>query len=233
MVSSASAPLVSVIVPAYNAQDSLGATLESLLAQDYAPFEIVVVDDGSTDATRAVAATFPTIRCLEQPNQGPAVARNTGMAAARGEFFAFVDADDLVPGTKLRVQAGFLVEHPSVGCVLGRQEIVLDGVEAPSWMTHDAIYGDLDGIPLISAMVRRSVIDEIGGFDPAFVPSEDRDLIVRMKERGIEVSVLPDLVLYRRFHGSNLSFHRPAKHPLLRSLKAKIDRGREGQEEER
>lgn len=221
-----STPLVSVITPVYNGERYLREALASLFAQDYEPFESIVVDDGSADGTPEIAQSFP-VRYCRQENQGAAAARNTGLSLARGELVAWLDSDDLLPPNKLSVQAGYLVEHPSVGCVVGRQEIMLEGVEAPEWLTRDSIYGDLDGIPLVSAMVRKHVLDELGGFDATFGFAEDRDLFIRMREHGVEIEVLAETMVFRRFHGENTNFtRRPEKHPILRSLKGKLDRER-------
>lgn len=231
MKSNGSRPLVSVITAVYNGERYLGEALESLFAQDYEPFESIVVDDGSEDRTPEIAKAFP-VEYHRQENQGAAAARNAGIALARGELIAYLDSDDLLPPSKLSVQSAYLAEHPNIGCVLGRQEIMLQGVEPPEWLTRDAIYGDLDGIPLVSAMVRKRVLDDLGGFDPTFGFAEDRDLFIRMRERGVEISVLPEIMVYRRFHGENTNFtRRPAKHPILRSLKGKLDRERAKAEE--
>jgi glycosyltransferase involved in cell wall biosynthesis len=160
---------------------------------------------------------------VRQANQGPAAARNKALEHAHGEFVAVFDGDDLLPPERLSVQAGYLARHPEVSVVLGRQE----WIDPPPWLTRDPVYGELDGIPLPSAVFRRSALDDVGGFDSTFRTSEDMDLLIRLKERGHEIVVLPDLVLYRRFHGQNLShagLH--TKAPILRSLKAKLDRER-------
>lgn len=217
-----SAPLVSAIMPLYNAEEFLETALESLLAQDYDPFEVVVCDDGSTDRTGEILASYPALRVLRQENRGPAAARNTAIAASRGEFVATFDGDDFWPPDRLTLQAGYLLGHPEVGCVLGRQE----WINPPPWLGRDAVYGDLDGVPLVSAMFRRSVLDEVGGFDPTFRHSEDMDLLVRLRERQIGIAILPDILIHRRFHGSNLTANPPTTQPLLRSLREKLARER-------
>jgi glycosyltransferase involved in cell wall biosynthesis len=219
-------PLASVVIAAYNAEGSLAQTLTSVLAQDYAPFEVIVVDDGSIDATAEVAAGFPAVRCIRQANAGPSAARNRGVEEAAGEFVAFVDADDELPPTKLSVQVGYLIEHSEAGCVLGRQEVEVSEGGAPSWIGRDPVFGDFAGVPLMSLVTRRSTFQELGGFDASLRIAEDRDLLVRMRERGVEIAVVPEVVLLRRFHGANLTFDRPDTHPLLRSLKDKLDRAR-------
>jgi glycosyltransferase involved in cell wall biosynthesis len=217
--------LVTVIVAAYNGERFLSQALESVFSQDYDPFEVVFVDDGSTDGTGEIAQSFP-VRYLHQENQGLPAARNAALRVARGEFVAFADDDDLLPPSKLTVQALFLSTHPGTGCVLGRQEwIVEDGVQAPE-LKRDPIFGELGGIQLVSAMFRRAVLDGLGGFDPTYRYAEDRDLFVRMRERGVEIEVLPEVVLHKRLHGSNMTMNRPESHPLLRSLKEKLERER-------
>jgi len=219
-------PLVSVIMAAFQAEKFLEDAISSVLAQDYAPFEVVVCDDGSTDRTPEILAAHSELRTVRQPNSGAAAARNAAVAASSGELLAIFDADDLWPPTRLAVQADYLVRHPEVGCVLGRQE----WINPPPWLTRDAVYGELDGIPLLSAMLRRSVFDAIGGFDESFTHSEDMDLLFRLRERGIPIEVLPDVVMFRRYHGANLSGSAPETNPLLRSLRQKLERERAASE---
>ena len=218
-------PRVTVVVAAFNGERFLQETLESAFAQDFDSFEVVFVDDGSEDRTGEIAQSFP-VRYVRQENQGLPAARNAGLALARGDLVAFLDDDDLLPPTKLRVQARYLDEHPETGCVLGRQEWILeDGVEPPP-LQRDPIFGELGGIQLVSAMFRRTVLDALGGFDPTYRYAEDRDLFVRLRELGIELAVLPEVVLHKRLHGTNMTMNRPESHPILRSLKAKLDRQR-------
>lgn len=221
-------PLVTVVVAVHNGERFLRESLDSLYAQEYDSVDVVFIDDGSTDGSAEIAKSYEGLRYIHQENAGLAAARNTGLAHARGEFLAYLDDDDILLPQKLRIQVEHLVEHPEIGCVLGRQEIMLEpGIEAPDWLTRDTIYGDLDGIPLVSAMIRTEALRRVGGFDASYRFAEDRDLFVRLREHGIEIAVLPDIVLRRRFHGENMNFRmRPEKHPLLRSLKAKIDRER-------
>jgi glycosyltransferase involved in cell wall biosynthesis len=223
-----SRPLVTVIMAVYNGEQFVGDALRSLMAQDYTPFETIVVDDGSTDATPETVRSFSQVQYVRQENQGQAAARNRGVGLARGEYVAFLDADDLWPMNKLRTQVAYLQAHPEIVCVVGRQEIRFDGIDPPPWMTRDAVFGDLGGVALLSAMMRTDALRALGGFDTSYRHAEDRDLFVRLREKGLATAVIPDVVLYRRFHGLNLTGSHHGKHPLLRSLKAKIDRSREG-----
>jgi glycosyltransferase involved in cell wall biosynthesis len=218
-------PKVTIVVASYNGERFLREALESAFAQDYDSFEVVLVDDGSEDGTAEIATSFP-LRYVWQDNAGLPAARNAGLARAQGELIAFLDDDDVLPPDKLRMQADYLDRHPDIGCVLGRQEwIIEDGVEPPT-LRRDPLYGELGGIQMVSAMMRKRVIDDVGGFDPTYRYAEDRDLFVRLREHGVEIAVLPDLVLRKRLHGSNMTAHPPTSHPLLRSLREKLERER-------
>jgi len=214
------APLVSVIMAAYNAAEHIGEALESVLAQQWRPLEVVVVDDGSTDATAEIVRGYSEVVYVHQENQGPSAARNAAVERSSGEFVANFDSDDLLPATRIGDQAGSLLAHPEVGAVFGRQE----WMNAPEWMARDSVYGDVDGIPLSSVMFRRNVFFELGGYDTSFVHGEDMDLLMRMRERGIEYRVIPEIVLYRRYQPSSLTGGRAPHEPLLRSLRAKLAR---------
>jgi glycosyltransferase involved in cell wall biosynthesis len=220
-VTAGDAPLVSVVMAAYNAEEYVRQALESVLAQDWRPLEVVVVDDGSTDRTAEIVRSFD-VEYVHQANAGPAAARNAAVARAHGRFIANCDSDDLLPPTRVGLQVRHLLEHPDVGCVFGRQE----WLNPPPWLGRDAVYGDLDGIPLSSAMFRREVFEALGGYDGRFEPSEDMDLVIRMREQGIRYSVLPDVVLHRRHHESSLTAAGVPQQPLLQSLRAKLDRTR-------
>lgn len=220
-----SEPLVTLIVASLNGERFLREALESAFAQDMDSYEVVFVDDGSIDGTAAIARSFP-VHYVHQENAGLPSARNAGLAVARGECVAFLDDDDLLPPDKLRIQSNRLRAHPETGCVLGRQEWIFEeGVEPPS-LQRDPIYGDLGGIAMGTAMIRRSILEELGGFDASYRYAEDRDLFVRLREHGVRIEVLPDIVLHRRAHGTNMILSPPESHPLLRSLKEKLDRGR-------
>jgi glycosyltransferase involved in cell wall biosynthesis len=104
--------LVSVIVPVYNGERYLSAALESIFAQDYHPFEVIVVDDGSGDSSAAIAKSFKSVQYIYQTNQGIANAWNLGIDASKGELIAFLDCDDLWTPNKLRLQVDYLVNHP-------------------------------------------------------------------------------------------------------------------------
>lgn len=214
------APLVSVVMPVYNAEPFITEALESVVAQDYEPIEVLVVNDGSDDRSGEIARSFAGIRYFEQDNRGAGAARNLAISYASGDYVAFVDADDIVPTTKLSLQVRHLEDHPELACVLGRQH----WMQEPPGAVPDQVWGDLDGIPLLSMVIRRSILLEVGEFcDP---PHEDMDLLVRLRAAGHQLAVLPEIVLHRRYHGKNL-FAGQGLNPIrLSSLKAKLDRER-------
>jgi glycosyltransferase involved in cell wall biosynthesis len=226
---------VSVVIPVFNGARFLAAALQSVADQSYRPLEIIVVDDGSTDGSGDVAARVAGVRCLRQDNAGPAAARNAGMAAASGEFFAFLDADDLMAPGRLELQVGYLQDHPEVGCVLGRQELLLEpGAEPPDWALTGA--GSTDGraelfgsgeVLAISTVARRTVFDRVGGFDPAFRWGEDVDWLFRLREACIPLTVLGDIVTIRRLHEDNVTRDTEAVARCRNALlKARLDRRR-------
>jgi glycosyltransferase involved in cell wall biosynthesis len=219
-------PAATVVVASHNGEKFLAETLESAFAQSFDSFEVVFVDDGSEDGTAGIAQSFP-VRYVHQSNLGLAAARNTGLENARGEFIAFLDDDDILPPTKLELQVGYLRQHPEIGCVLGRQEWIFDGVTPPN-LKYDPIFGELGGIQFVTAMIRRQVLQDMGGFDPSFRYAEDRDLFVRLREHDVEIAVLPNVVLRKRLHGSNMTMNAPTTHPMLRSLREKLERERQG-----
>lgn len=213
-------PLVSVVVPVYNGEEFLAEALQSVFAQDYEPIEVLVVNDGSKDRSGEIARSFDGVRYFEQENRGASAARNVAIAHARGEYVAFADADDVVPPDKLAVQVSYLIEHPEVAATLGRQH----WMEAPPDAVRDPVWGDIDGIPLVSMVVRRAVLREVGELDEE--QGGDMDFLVRLRAEGHSFVVLPEIVLHRRYHGGNLVAGRGLVPLPPASLKAKLDRER-------
>jgi glycosyltransferase involved in cell wall biosynthesis len=220
--------LISAVVPVYNGAKYLAATLESILAQNYRPLEVIVVDDGSTDDTASIVRSYPEVVYIYQTNQGAAVAKNTGMAHSTGEFIAFLDADDIWPPSKLSAQIRYLAGHPEAGCIIGRMHNFLDeGVARPGWLPERMIDEDGVGLSLGASLVRRWVFDRIGGFNPRFTRSEDLDWFIRMKEADIPMETLPNVFLHRRIHASNVSNDQETStRERLHILKELIDRKR-------
>jgi UDP-N-acetylmuramoyl-L-alanyl-D-glutamate--2,6-diaminopimelate ligase len=191
---------VSVVIPAHDAEDSLAEAIDSALSQSLPPIEVVVVDDGSSDGTAAVARTFgERVRLLEQPCLGPSAARNAGVSVCRAPLVAFLDADDLWQEDKLRLQVAALRDHRAVLCatdwVRGRPEP--PGAEPPrsEISTDDLLV--LNRFQTSTVLLRRDAFARTRGFSPHLDGAEDWDLWIRLSRLGPVVKLDAPLVAYR------------------------------------
>jgi len=221
-------PLVSVIIPVYNGARYLHAALESVFAQTYRPFEVVVVDDGSVDASGVIAQSFPDVRYIHQANQGVATARNNGLEAARGEFFAFLDQDDLWTPEKLKLQIAHLLSHPDLGYTLTQQQFFLDqGATIPAWFRKELLTEVHTGWVLGTLVVRRTAFENVGNFATGYSAASDGDWFFRAKAAEIPMAVVPELLLLKRIHGANESARaKEILSELRKVVKSSLDRQR-------
>jgi len=220
-------PLVSVILPVHNGERFLADALASVRAQAYAPLEVIVVDDGSTDDTsRRLAAMSDEVRVERQERQGPGAARNHGLRLARGALIAFLDADDVWPPGTLRRHVAYLVAHPGIDIAQGLiQQWRLDPT-APG-RVFEVASEPYQFINLGSAVYRRAVFERVGDFDAALWENEDTDWFFRAWEAGVTKAVLPEVALYYRQHDDNLSRgHTDPQRGLVRLFKRHLDRTR-------
>ncbi len=204
--------LVSVIVPTYNGAAYLGEALASVRAQDYRPVELIVVDDGSNDASPEIAASFrPSVR-LMQPHQGLAVARNAGLAASTGTLIAFLDQDDWWEVDKLRRQAAYLAEHREVDGVLTQQRFFLSpGTGTPLWLTPGLLEDNQPGSAPSTLLARKALFERLGGFNPELALDSDADWFMRAQAAGANLYELPAALTHKRVHPENHA--RPAPQP--------------------
>jgi glycosyltransferase involved in cell wall biosynthesis len=208
---------VSVIMPARNAARHIAAAIESALAQSIEDSEIIVIDDGSTDDTAAIAGRFAAargerVRVIRQAQAGVSAARNRGIDTARGRYIAFLDADDwFLSPTKLADQAAILDARPEVGIVhSGWRRVGADGeplTESRPWMRAPVL--DLEGWLLWQAalpsamMMRRDALTAVGGFDVTLAHLEDIDLALRITLEGYATAWLEQVTTAYRQHGAN------------------------------
>lgn len=201
---------LSIVIPCYNHARFLTAALESALAQDAPAADVVVVDDGSTDETAAVARRYP-VQLIQQPNRGLAAARNAGRAATRGDVIIFLDADDVLWPIAAKAALAHLAAHPAAGMVTGGCRVI-DGAGAPVATNVPAIrnghYEALlrDNFLWMPAMTafRRAALDEVGVFDGRVNPTADYDMYLRVSRRFPVVSH-DQIVADYRSHGGNMS----------------------------
>ena len=212
-------PLVSVVIPVFNGEAFLREAVQSVLDQKYAPIEIIIVDDGSTDGTENVARSLPeTVRYLHQTNQGPAAARNRGIENAQGSLIAFADADDLWPEGKLELQLPYLIRDSANEIVMGRiQQVGLSVLAEPVFSVN-----------LGSAVIRKTVFDRVGLFDESMRYSEDVDWFMRAREAGAAIVTIDAVALLYRQHEENMTRGKSASElNVLKALKRSLDRRRE------
>lgn len=211
--------MISVIIPTYNYARFLGEAIDSALAQTLPPLEVIVVDDGSTDATDEVLAAYgDRIRVIRQKNQGVAMARNAGIAAARGDYLAFLDSDDAWYPRKLELQMPRFEADPELGLVHCGAETIdsvgqtlktstggMEGhvAEAMLRMDREVI------LPQGSAIVvPKRVAEEIGGYDERLPPSEDWDFCYRVASR-YRVGYVAEVLVRYRLHGGGIHTNIP------------------------
>lgn len=205
-------PNVSVVVPAYRAASTIAAAIESVQAQTFSRHELIVVDDGSDDDTAAVAASYGSdVHVIRQQNSGVSRARNAGLARARGQYVAFLDADDAWHPAKLERQVECLTVLPHVGlCFTGLTRIDGNGrvvgntpaIRRTDYVADSLLYSVVVNSPSSSVLSRTALVRSVGGFDPRFSQCADWDFSIRLGLRAAIEPIDEPLVSYRVAAGS-------------------------------
>ncbi len=198
-------PRVSVVMAAYNAAPYLEETIESILAQTYSDFELIIVDDGSTDETPQILGRYTDsriVRLRNKANMGVARARNRGNAAAWGEYIAIQDADDLSTPDRLQKQVAFLDVHPEIGLVGSQGLLLSNGGEHPLTVPlhNEEIQALLLGQNCLlhsSLMIRKTLVEQVKGYDETYMATADYDLVLRIAELT-QVANLPETLYIKR-----------------------------------
>jgi glycosyltransferase involved in cell wall biosynthesis len=229
----ASAPPISVIIPCFNCEMYVVASVRSVYAQRWPRIEVIVVDDGSTDrSAELVRANFPDVRLIQQPNQGVAAARNNGLAHATGEWIAFLDADDIWLENKLAMQWALLQGNPGARMGYAAWHVWQSDAPEPAGelleqLRADATVSDrtlppgtsgwiypallLDCVVWTSTvLVHRSVFDEVGVFDTGLRIGEDYDLWLRAS-RVTKILRVPDKLALYRTHPASITKSAPTR----------------------
>ncbi|MCP3952873.1 MAG: glycosyltransferase [Desulfobacterales bacterium] len=204
---------VSVIIPTYNRGWTLRAAIDSVLAQTYRNFELIVVDDGSSDDTAEILQSYgPSIQVLRQANTGVSAARNTGIRSAKGALIAFLDSDDCwLPG-KLGVQVDFFDSHPEAVICQTEETWIRNGKRVNPKKVHQKPSGHIFQSSLVlclvspsAVMLRKALFDEIGGFDETLTACEDYDLWLRVSARYPVHLIQTPLIIKNGGHADQLS----------------------------
>ena len=210
------APGVSVIIPAYNYAQFLPQAIDSALAQNVPDLELIVVDDGSTDNTREIAARYgDRLRYIHQENAGLPAARNTGIKAATRPYIAFLDADDFWRPDMLAVCLEAFAELPDDYALIACRHERIDAEERPLLVTHRDrdFHGEVSVRDLLlktrfatsGVVAKRQVFASCGTFDLELTSSEDRDMWIRIAHRGGRLHLLPERLVLIRDHPGSMS----------------------------
>jgi glycosyltransferase involved in cell wall biosynthesis len=221
--------MISVLIPAYNAEDFIGEAIESVLRQTFKDIEVIVIDDGSSDQTRRIVESFSTkVRYYFQENSGAAAARNHCVKLSRGEFLAFLDADDIWAERKLELQMRELEADPVLEGVFG----MLRQVSQSDWVRKisetDVPESELlKGYSQATMLIKRESFLRVGLFSEENKIGEFVDWLLRAKEKDLRIKLLPELFLWRRIHETNVGIrHRSDVGDYVKILKRSIDRRR-------
>jgi glycosyltransferase involved in cell wall biosynthesis len=196
---------ISVVIPAFNSERYVAEAIESVLSQTHPADEIIVVDDGSTDATPAVLREFGSrITVLRQVQSGPATALNAGIARCTGDLLAFQDADDLWVPNKLKLQHSLLSAEPEIEAVFGAARQFISPDLNDREVSTAAPEKEQAGIHKGAMLIRRSAFDRIGPFDVTLQVVEFGEWYARAIALGLRTFSLSELLVRRRLHASNL-----------------------------
>jgi len=231
MKTSRNKPLVSVIIPTYNRGWILTEAIDSVLAQDYKDYELIVVDDGSTDNTREILDTYGRdIVVLRQTNKGVSAARNRGIAQAGGQLVAFLDSDDIWQPRKLSRQVDFFKLNPDAVINQTEEIWIRNGVRVNPKDRHrkpsGMIFERSLGLCLVSpsaVMIQKTLFDAVGVFDENLPACEDYDLWLRISCRYPVHLIDTPLIIKRGGHGDQLSNAAGLDRFRIRSLKKIIE----------
>ncbi len=202
---------ISVIIPVYNTEKYLAQAIQSVLKQEEKPLEVIVVDDGSTDGSVNVATKFGSQISLyqHQTNKGVGAARNLGVNNSKGEFLAFLDADDFWTAGKLKTQLAYLKNNPDIDMVFGQVEQFIS-LELPI-ENQNKLHAELKKMPGYVAgamLIRRETFLKVGWFDEKLELGEYIDWFSRAKDMGLKFHMSNEVVLKRRIHTTNMGIYK-------------------------
>lgn len=230
-------PLVTVLMPAFNAGRFVSEAVQSILDQDLQDFELIIINDGSTDSSAEVFSQFvardPRIRIIEQENRGFVASLNRGIGLAAAPIIARMDADDICLPGRLSAQLEHLYEHSEVVAVGGYIRIInedgrfvrskhypLKAPEISRYMEHAS------PVAHPAVMYRADVVRRVGGYRAALFPADDYDLWLRLRDAGYEIENIPREVLAYRQHASSVSFRFRTQQAIAAAVASRASRMR-------
>lgn len=199
-------PRISVLIPCYNAGRFLAQALDSVLAQSYTDYEIIVIDDGSNDNTADIVAQYPQVQYFYNAHSGISVSRNLAISKARGEFIVFLDADDMWTADKLEKQISYMDSHPDCQLVYTLVQNFFDGdLSVINERQEQLLNANMDNC-LVTCCIRRSLYEQFGGYREDYPYGEDTHWVARLWAAGVNMKHCIAQKLYlRRIHDSNIS----------------------------
>lgn len=220
---------ISVIIPVYNGESYLAEAIKSVLSQSYQPSEIIVIDDGSTDNSLSIAKQYePTVRSLYQSNSGTAAARNQAVNTAGGNFFAFLDQDDVWKSQKLEIQINAFRKNNKLDLVFGHVQQfyspeLQDEIKQKIYCPTHPEPGFLPSVMLI----KRDSFFKVGLFETQWQIGEWTNWYARAFEVGLKTEILPDVLVKRRIHSKNKGIlQQDMRKEYAKILKESLDRRR-------
>ena len=215
-------PKVSVVVPCYNQGQYIDEAVDSVLDQTYQGFEIIIVNDGSTDSTLEIINRYGSVKCIYQQNAGLSAALNQGLAVATGDFFAFLDADDIWVGDKLIRQTEAFRSNPELDIVFGHH--------VRFYHHEGSSRGKNKPLPALlkpAMLIKRESLYLVGLFDESLKMGDFLDWYKRALEKGLNIFIVPEVVFRRRIHKKNMTLQKKdVITDYFKILKASLDRQR-------
>jgi glycosyltransferase involved in cell wall biosynthesis len=230
-----SLPSVSVILAVKNGAQYLEESLRSVLAQDHRPYEVLVVDDESTDETESIARQFAAdgVRFIRnRPALGISGSRNFGICMACGELLAFTSHDDIWVPHKLRKQAQRFAARPQLDYCIALVRPFLDpGLTAPPTGFRPELVGaDVPGYLIETLVARPRAFERVGNFDTSFPQGEDTEWYARARQLGLEMEMIDEVLVHKRLHGNSTTYNAARaqqwRHEILRVVKQTLERRR-------
>jgi len=198
---------ISVIIPVFNCEKYLGEAIQSVIDQTYQLYEIIVVNDGSTDKSSSVAKSFSiNVKLFNKDNGGTATAINYGVKRSKGNFLAFLDADDIWLPEKLEKQAKYLIDHPDVDCVYCNAiQFISPELDEVEKVKLECPTNPMPATTAPAIMIRKESFKKVGSLNEGLYIGEFMDWYIRSQDAGLNQYILEDVLVKRRLHIANKS----------------------------